>query len=79
MITEIIEAKHYLHTSGRTASIYGAAPWTTESDKANWSVKTTGFTWRKDDGTVGLGRVPAKTMEEAVEVMNRVNSLGVRK
>lgn len=75
-IIEVIEAKKWVNkVSGQTASIYGAVPYYGD-DKNNWEIQVVGYTWLKSDGTVGLGRVPAKTKEEAVEVMNKVNGLG---
>ena len=62
--------------TGVTASIYGSLPYVNEAQKAEWSIVQVGFTWQMDNGTVGLGRVPAKTMEEAVQVMDQVNARG---
>lgn len=73
-VIEVIESKQWRHADGRTASLYGAVPYTSEADKSNWSVVTVGYTWLNDNGTVGLGRVPAKTREEAMEVMERINN-----
>jgi hypothetical protein len=75
-ITEVIPARRWRHRNGSTASIYGAVPWTgapgnTQSD---WEMETSGWTWVNRDGTIGLGRVPAATREEAEEVMRRVNA-----
>lgn len=74
-ILEVIESRRWRNiTTGDTASLYGAVPYTSESDKPNWIVETVGWTWRNDNGTIGLGRVPAKTREEALEVMESVNN-----
>ena len=55
--------------TGATASLYGACP-------AGYVVREGGYTWEvtKANGsvTVGLGRVPAKTEEEALEIANQV-------
>ena len=76
-ILEVIESKHWVNNStGATASIYGAVPWTTEKEKAQWKIETRGYTWRLSNGTIGLGRVPAKTMNEALEVMELFNNRG---
>lgn len=73
-ILKVIPSRSWKHKiSGDTVSIYGASPWTAEIDKPNWSVQTTGWTWQNDNGTVGLGRRPAKTEAEAIEVMDRFN------
>ena len=74
-ILEIIESKHWVNAvTGQTASIYGSVPYFGEVDKSQWSVVVRGYTWRLDNGTVGLGRQPAKTMSEALEIMQRFNS-----
>jgi len=80
-VIDIIPYKVYTHTSGRTASPYGSAPWTSNADKPNWTLETRGYTWLLDSGTVGLCRVPALTYIEAVNVANQYNdfarSLGI--
>lgn len=74
-ILEIIESKYWKNKiTGQTASIYGAVPYTNEQEKDQWEKIVRGYTWRLDNGTVGLGRVPAKTYAEALEVMNRFNN-----
>jgi hypothetical protein len=66
MSYEVIESRQWRHTSGRTASIYGAAPWTAESDKPNWEVVSRGWTVRNPHtGQVGACRQPWATREEA--------------
>lgn len=73
-IIEVIESRRWINRlTGRTASIYGAVPYTNDADKPNWSIETVGWTWRLENGTVGLGRIPCKTRDEALEVMNRFN------
>lgn len=75
-IIKIVESKHWINKiTGQKASIYGAVPYTNEVDKQNWCIETVGFTWQLDNGTIGLGRAPAKTYEEAKEVMDIVNKL----
>jgi hypothetical protein len=66
---EPIEYVRWKNTvTGATASIYGAVPWTSARDKANWITETVGWTVRNlKDGTVGIGRVPWKTYAEAEE------------
>ena len=63
---EVIETKHYKHVSGRTASMWGAAPWTSEADRANWTLVPSGWDiiWT-GDGTFGRCKPPFKTKEEA--------------
>ncbi len=72
-ILKVIESRHWVHATGSTASIYGAVPWTDGTDRAHWSVETHGWTWLCFNGTIGLGRKPTETREEAIEIMNRVN------
>lgn len=57
--------------TGATASIYGAAPYVSDADKADWEVETAGFTIQWDDGTVGNGRPPYATEAEAQAVIDR--------
>jgi hypothetical protein len=72
---EIIESKKWVNTAtGATASIYGAAPYTNDKDRVFWSIEVVGYTIRNNDtGTVGLGRLPFKTMYEAVEHLRKLN------
>ncbi len=62
---EVIESRRWRHTSGRTASPYGSAPWLSEADRANWALEVVGFTIKHPDGTTGIGRAPFATREEA--------------
>lgn len=74
-ILEVIESKHWVNIlNGRTASIYGAVPWTRSQDEKHWKLKSRGFTWRLDNGTVGLGRQPVATRIEAEEIMKNFNN-----
>ena len=75
-ITKVIPARRWKNSiTGQTASLYGAKPWLSDIDEGNWYVETGGWTWRNSNGTIGLGRVPAKTKAEAEAVMHHVNSL----
>lgn len=74
-ILAVIPARHWVNLrNGRTASVYGALPYTSNAEKADWEVQENGWTWQNDNGTIGLGRVPAKTREEAEEVMRKNNA-----
>lgn len=66
---EVIEAKRWRNTETQaTASLYGAAPY--YGDRGAWIVESYGFTWRDTrSGTVGLGRMAAKTREEDESTM----------
>lgn len=78
MTCTVIVSKVWRHTSGRTASIYGSCPWTNDWDKPNWSVVERGYTIRNADGTVGCGRPPCATREEAQALADRLNAVGFR-
>ncbi len=75
-ILKVIESRRWRHVSGRTASIYGACPWTgAPGDReSDWTLETSGWTWENENGTVGLGRVPVDTREEAEAIMARHNA-----
>lgn len=64
---EVLKSVCWVHVpSGNTASIYGAVPWTRDSEKKNWQHLDQGWTVRNPyNGTVGVGRIPWKTKEEA--------------
>lgn len=75
-IIDVIESKRWINkVTGQTASIYGAVPYTSNRDKANWVMESRGYTWQMDNGTIGLGRQPAKTKEEAVQFMDEFNKV----
>ncbi len=75
-VLRVIPSRRWRHKSGRTASIYGAVPWTGApgNTKADWTMETSGWTWENRNGTIGLGRAPAETFEEAEKIMNKVNA-----
>lgn len=73
-VIEVIASRVWINRkTGQRVSPYGACPWASRLERADWEMFTVGFTWALDNGTIGLGRVPAKTMEEAVAVMRQVN------
>jgi hypothetical protein len=76
MPVTVIPHKHWRHVSGRTASIYGASPWTSQADKPNWTLVERGYTTLNPDGTVGCGRPPCATIEEAQALADRQNAIG---
>jgi hypothetical protein len=77
-VIEVIPARRWRNVvNGRAVSIYGCVPWTSDAEKADWTLETSGWTWRNDNGTVGLSRPPAKTREEAEQIMRTFNNLGV--
>lgn len=78
MILEVIPSKVWKNKkNGRTASIYGAHPAGSPAERADWEIVEVGWTWRNSNGTIGLGRAPAKSREEAEEVMKRWNAKGL--
>lgn len=73
-IIEVIESRRWKHVkTGRTASFYGAVPYSGGADKSQWCIEIVGYTWRLDNGTIGLGRQAVKTRQEAEEMMKNFN------
>lgn len=69
---QVIESKAWYKAGNPSVSIYGANP-----IGEGWTVKARGWTIRDNwTGTVGLGRKPFATREEAQAVAERLN--GVR-
>ena len=67
-IIKVIPSRAWFNPdTGATASIYGALPY--NGEQGSWIVRTVGYTWELDNGTVGLGRKPAATIEEAERIM----------
>lgn len=63
---DIIESKRWICDDGRTASVYGAAPWTSTTERHRWQLQIVGWTVQhRKTGTVGLGRAPWPTREAA--------------
>ena len=76
-VIEVIPARQWRNTqTGRTASVNGSTPWANANNEKNWVRETVGWTWKRSNGTIGLGRRPAATKEEAEAVMQKVNNLG---
>jgi hypothetical protein len=70
---QVIEARRYVHKSGRTASIYGAAPWRSEAEALDWRSEVTGWTVRNPyTGEIGACRPPFATRGEAEAFAARV-------
>jgi len=53
---KVIPSRVWQHTDGRTASIYGACPWYSETDRNNWTILVRGWTIN-DMATNEIGRV----------------------
>ncbi len=75
-VVEIVPSRRWRHKSGRAASVHGACPWTGRAGdtREDWTLEVSGWTWLMSNGTVGLGRVPATTYEEAETIMRKVNA-----
>jgi hypothetical protein len=74
-IYEATPSRLWRRDDGRTASPYGACPWTSKAEAARWKLEQVGWTVRDNQtGTIGLGRVPFKTEEEAQEMASRLNA-----
>ena len=72
---EVIRNAVHRHISGRVASIYGAAPWCSERERAEWRVSYEGWTWRDTDtNTVGLCRAPVSSQKEAQDIADAINA-----
>ena len=69
------ESKSWVNrVTGRTASIYGAVPYT-DGNKKDWTIESRGFTVKNtESGTVGIGMKPFKTIKEAEELAKRLNA-----
>lgn len=63
----VVESKVWQHRqSGRKVSPYGACPWTSDAEKADWELISQGWTlFDRQANTVGCGRVPWPTQEAA--------------
>ena len=71
----VIPSRRWRHVpTGRTASPYGASPWTSEADRPNWTMENNGWTIENPDGTIGCGRSPCATYEEAQALADRLNA-----
>jgi len=70
---QVIESRFWRHKGGAKASAYGAAPWTgmPGNEEKDWKLEPAGYTIVWSDGTVGTGRVPFKSREEAEAFLSR--------
>lgn len=66
---EVIESRRWKAANGQTASIYGALPYVSESQRIaeGWAIESTGYTIRWDNGTVGASGLPFGSTREAAE------------
>lgn len=75
-ILEVIPSRQWFNPeTGATASIYGALPYFGgEKNKGAWVIREDGFTFRNDNGTVGIGRPAMKSREMAERFMVDFNN-----
>lgn len=72
---EIRPYKVHVRDDGRTASICGACPWTSNAEKTRWKIEQRGFTvFDHNTNTSGFGRPPFKTQEEAQAFIARLTA-----
>lgn len=70
---EVIKHKIWRDAKGHTASIFGALPWW--GDKGTWDIVSDGWTLRDNkDNTIGCGRPPFKTEQEAQAMADKWNN-----
>jgi hypothetical protein len=64
---DYVESMRWQSNNGQTASVYGSVPYHSEEQKIKegWKVVKTGWIPMWKDGTVGGGRPPHATLEEA--------------
>lgn len=63
---EVVPHQVWCHkVTGKTASLFGAVPYTGDHDKDDWELVTVGWTVKHPDGTRGVGRFAMATQEEA--------------
>jgi hypothetical protein len=63
---EVVESKLWVRDDGRTASPYGANPWTSDAERPRWTLQVKGWTVRNPHtGEVGVGRTPWANREDA--------------
>ena len=67
---EVIPSRVWKNAStNQSVSIYGAVPYQKDAAAEGWAIVDVGFTIRDNvSGTVGIGRVPFKTQQEAEQV-----------
>ena len=73
---EVVPYRFHRHiASGRKVSIFGAVPWVSSADKANWETVSEGFTWADNkDNTVGCCRRPVADRAEADKTCATMNA-----
>jgi hypothetical protein len=74
-IIEVIESKRWFNKrTGAVSSVYDIPPYESSAEKQDWVLETYGFTWRLDNGTVGLGRPQALSRVDAERIMSEYNN-----
>lgn len=69
---DVIESLVWKRDDGRSASPYGAVPWTSPAEEKRWQLVKRGYTVRNNErGTIGIGRQPWATRAEAQEWVDK--------
>ena len=70
----VVPARCWLHTSGRTASLFGAVPYMHDAAAEGWKIHYQGWTiYDALHGTYGCGRPPFVTQPEAQALCDKLN------
>lgn len=70
-MAKVIPSRRWQNSvTGATASVYGAVPYVSDADKADWAIVTVGYSIQNDDGTIGQGRRPYASEAEAQAVLD---------
>ena len=78
---EVCESRVWRNGNGKTASIYGAVPWTggPGDTREDWDLEVRGWTVRDmKTGAVGCGRPPFPTRDDAQAFADKYNARGKR-
>lgn len=63
---EVVPYRYWKRDDGKTASLHGAVPYVSETEKVRWTIVEDGFTlYNPNSNTYGIGRQPFKTRQEA--------------
>jgi hypothetical protein len=72
---EVIESRCWKHSSGATASLYGAVPYQRDAAAEGWQIVMRGYTIQDNaSGTVGIGRKPFDTKADAETVADEMEA-----
>jgi hypothetical protein len=75
----VIERRFWRHTSGATASLYGAVPWHTSTEAADWEIVAEGYTVQDSEtGTIGHPGLATRSREAVEAFAERENARRAR-